>query len=130
MKKLLISTLTTLMLVSVVTYAQAPKAKRTLEQRKEIRISKIDARLTKIKERRSCMNSASSLEEMQKCRVEKNRNKPFKLRKGMTFEEKKAKKIAKIDKRILKVEALKSCIKNALSVKEIKACKPKRDNKK
>ncbi len=132
--KFLTSTLATLMIISVATYAetatQAPKPKKTLEQKKELRISKIDARLAKIKERRSCMNFATSLEGMQSCRVEKNKNKPFKLKKGMTFEEKKAKKIARIDKRILKVEAVKTCIQNALSVEAFKACRPKRNNKK
>ncbi len=132
--RLLTSTLATLMIISVTTYAetstQPPKQKKSLEQKKEFRITKIDTRLAKIKARRSCMNSATSLESMQSCRVEKNRNKPFKLKKGMTFEEKKSKKVARIDKRILKVEALKSCIQNALSIQEIKACRPKRDKKK
>ena len=48
----------------------------------------------------------------------------------MTFEQKKAKKIARIDTRILKVEALKSCIQNALSIEAIKACRPKKHDKK
>ena len=132
--KLLTSTLATLMIISVTTYAETPtqphKPKKTLEQKKALRISKIDTRLSKIKKRRECMSSATSLEGMQSCRVAKNRNKPFKLKKGMTFEQKKAKKIARIDKRISKVETLKSCIQNALSIEEIKACRPKNHKKK
>ena len=132
--KLLTSTIATLILISVTTYAdtssQSHKPKKTLEQKKALRISKIDARLSKIKERRACMSLATSLENMQSCRVSKNRNKPFKLKKGITFEQKKSKVIAKIDKRIVKVEAVKSCIQNALSVEEFKTCRPKNGGKK
>ena len=132
--KILTSTLATLMILSVATYAESPtqshKPKKTLEQKKALRISKIDARLNKIQERKSCMSSATSLESMQSCRVAKNKNKPFKLKKGMTFEQKKSKVIARIDKRISKVEAVKSCIQNALSVEAFKACRPKKGEKK
>ena len=128
--KILTSTLATLMLISVTTYAetstQPHKPKKTLEQKKALRISKIDARLNKIQERKSCMSSATSLEGMQSCRVAKNRNKPFKLKKGMTFEQKKSKIIARIDKRIAKVESIKSCVQNALSLEVFKACRPKK----
>jgi len=132
--KLLTSTLATLMLISATSYADTPtqphKPKKTLEQKKALRISKIDTRLSKIKKRRECMSSATSLEGMQSCRVAKNRNKPFKLKKGMTFEQKKSRVIARIDRHISKIETLKSCIHNALSVKDIKACRPKNHEKK
>ncbi len=129
--KLLTSTLATLMLITVTTYAETPtQPKKTLEQKKTLVISKLDRRLSKIKERKSCMSSATSLEGMQSCRVPKNRNKPFRLKKGVTFEQKKSRVIARIDKRIAKVEAVKSCVQNALSIKDIKACRPKNRGKK
>ena len=128
--KLLTSTLATLMLMSATAYAEtSTQPKKTLEQKKVHRISKIDARLSKIKERKNCMSSATSLEGMQSCRVAKNRNKPFKLKKGVTFEQKKSRVVARIDKRIAKVEAVKSCVQNALSVEAFKACRSKKRGK-
>ncbi len=132
--KFLTSTIATLMIISITTYAETPnqphKPKKSLEQKKALKISRIDEHLSKIKKRRECINSATSLEKMQSCRVAKNRNKPFKLKKGMTFEQKKSRIIARIDKRIAKVEAVKSCVQNALSIKDIKACLPKNHGKK
>ncbi len=99
-------------------------------EKKEKRINKITQRITKVENRRNCMENASSLKDMQSCRVEKNRNKPFKLKKGMTFEQKRSKVVNRITKRLSKITQRKTCVQNALNIADLKACRPVKKSKK
>ncbi len=112
--------------LSVATFADGST---NFSDKKAKRVSKLTERLVKIEKRKSCIQSATSLEEMQTCRVKKNRNKPFKLKEEMSFETKKDKIIARITKRISKVTQHKTCVQNALTIDELKACKPKQNRK-
>jgi len=120
---------TTFLLASltITTFADAPA---NFADRKAKRITKITEHLTKMEKRKSCMSSASSLAAMQMCRVAKHQNKPFKLKKGMTFETKRANIVNRITKRIEKVTQRKTCVENALTVADLKACRPHRKHKK
>ena len=120
---------TSILLVSltIATFADKPA---NFEDRKAKKISKITERLTKIENRKNCMSNATSLDGMQSCRVAKNKNKPFKLKKGMTFEAKKTKVVNRITNRISKVTQHKTCVQNSLNIADLKACKPQRKAKK
>ena len=121
--------LTTAILIlslTVVTFADKPD---NFNAGKEKRINKVSQRIIKIENRKQCMQNATSLNGLQACRVEKNRNKPFKLKKGMTFEAKKTKIVNRISNRLSKITQLKSCIQNALNSTDLKACKPKKKSK-
>ena len=120
---------TTLLLASltITTFADAPA---NFADRKAKRITKITEHLTKMETRKSCMSNATSLTAMQMCRVTKNQNKPFKLKKGMTFETKRTNIVNRITKRIEKVTQRKTCVENALTVADLKACRPHKKNKK
>jgi len=121
--------ITTLLLASltITTFADAPA---NFADRKAKKITKITEHLKKMETRKSCMSNANSLTDMQMCRVTKNQNKPFKLKKGMTFETKRTNVVNRITKRIEKVTQRKTCIQNALSVTDLKACSPHKKNKK
>jgi len=123
----LLTTSILLISLTMATFADKPTK---FENRKAKKISKITERLVKIESRKSCMQNATSLEGMQTCRVVKNQNKPFKLKKGMTFEAKKTKIINRITKRISKVTQYKTCVQNSLNITDLKACKPQRKTKK
>jgi hypothetical protein len=116
---------TTLLIASLSVSAFADKT-TSFNEKKEKRITKITQHLTKVQNRKSCVQNASSLESMQSCRVEKNKNKPFKLKKGMTFEQKKSKVVSKISNRITKITQRKTCVQNSLNVADLKACKPQK----
>lgn len=120
---------TTLLLtaITVVTFANNPANFNT---KKEKILTKITTRITKIENRKTCLQNATSLKGMQSCRVEKNKNKAFKLKESMTFEQKKSKILNRITKRLSKINRRKSCVENALNNKELKACKPQRKVKK
>lgn len=116
----LLTTTFLLTAITVVTFANNPANFNT---KKEKIITKITTRITKIENRKSCLQNATSLEAMQSCRVKKNRNKPFKLKKSMTFEQKKSKIVSRVTKRLSKINRRKSCVENALNNKELKACR-------
>jgi len=120
---------TTLLLASltITTFADAPT---NFADRKAKKIAKITERLTNMEIRKSCMSQATSLAGMQMCRVTKNQNKPFKLKKGMTFEAKRTNVVNRITKRFEKVTQRKTCVQNSLTVADLKACKPEKKNKK
>lgn len=119
---------TTLLIVSLSVASLADKA-ANFNVKKEKRITKITQRLVKIENRKDCMKTATSLKGMQSCRVEKNRNKPFKTKQNMTFEQRQSKVINRITKRISKISQRKTCIENALNIIDLKACNPKRKAK-
>ena len=125
-RNILMKLLTTTFLftaITVVTFANNPA---TFNTKKEKILTKVTTRITKIKNRKSCFQNATSLETMQSCRVEKNKNKPFKLKENMTFEQKKSKILHRITKRLSKINKRKSCVENALDNKALKACKPQK----
>lgn len=101
-------------------------AQQTLEEKKIKVINKIEQRLLKVKNRKTCMQNALSLTEMQSCRVKKHQNKPFKVKKGVTFEEKKTKVLKRIENHLNRMIERKVCIEKASSKKEIKACRIKK----
>jgi len=120
---------TTLLLASltITTFADAPA---NFADRKAKRITKITEHLTNMETRKNCMSNATSLAGMQMCRVTKNQNKPFKLKKGMTFETKRSNVVKRISKRLEKATQRKTCVENALTVADLKACRPHKKNKK
>jgi len=129
---------TTLLLtsLSVAIFAESPVViplpenpialKAKVEKLKKKRLKKINTRLANMEKRKVCMGDSNSLKEMQMCRIKKNQHKAFKLKKGMTFEEKKNNKLAKIAKHMEKVKNLKACIESASTVEGIKSCKIKK----
>ena len=122
--------LTTSILVLSLTVAIFADKPTNFTDRKAKKISKITERLVKIENRKNCIQNATSLEGMQTCRVAKNKNKPFKLKKGMTFEAKKTKILNRITNRISKVNQHKTCVQNVLNIADLKACKPQKKAKK
>jgi len=120
---------TSILLISLTMATFADKAGK-FDDRKARKISKITERLVKIEKRKSCMENATSLEGMQICRVAKNQNKPFKLKKGMSFEIKKTKVLTRIKNRIVKVSQYKRCVENSLTGADLKACRAERKAKK
>ena len=121
--------ITTILLLSLSVVAFADNS-ANFDKKKEKIITKITQRLVKVENRKSCMQNATSLEKMQTCRVEKHKNKPFKLKKGMTFEAKQTKVVNRITNHITKITQRKTCVVNALNIAELKACKPTRKHKK
>jgi hypothetical protein len=122
--------LTTTLLIASLSVAAFADKTANFNEKKEKRITKITQNLTKVQNRKSCMQNASSLEGMQSCRVEKNKNKPFKLKKGMTFQQKQSKIVTRISNRISKITQRKTCVQNSLNIADLKACKPQRKAKK
>lgn len=122
--------LTTSILLASLTIATFAEKPANFEDRKAKKISKITERLVKIETRKNCVSNATSLEGMQTCRVAKNKSKPFKMKKGMTFEAKKTKVLNRIINRISKVNQHKTCVQNSLNIADLKACKPQRKAKK
>ena len=120
---------TTILLLSLSTATFADNT-TNFNQKKDQKISKITQRLVNASKRKMCMQNATSLEGMQTCRVEKHKNKPFKLKKGMTFEEKKTKVVNRITNHISKMNQRKTCIENSLNIADLKACKPTKKHKK
>ena len=123
----ILTTAILLLSLSIVSFADNSA---NFSQKKEKRINKITQRLIKVEKRKSCMQDATSLKGMQSCRVEKHKNKPFKLKKGMTFEEKKTNVVNRITNHIFKMNQRKTCIENALNIADLKACKPTKNHKK
>jgi len=121
--------LTTTLLVASLTITTFANTSTDFANRKAKRIAKITEHLAKIEKRKNCMSHATSLGEMQMCRVAKHQNKPFKLKKGMTFEQKRTKVVNRITKYLEKVTQRKTCIENALTVTDLKACKPHKRHK-
>ena len=99
------------------------KATQKLDKKKTKIVKKITTRLANLKQRKVCMANASSLKEMQSCRIEKFKNRPFKLKKGMTFEKKKEKKLSRMSSRILMLEKKISCVQDASNITVLKACR-------
>jgi len=118
---------TTLIVASL---SSALFAQQTLEEKKTKVIHKIEQRVLKIQNRKTCMQNALSLKEMQSCRVKKNQDKPFKLKEGLTFEAKKTKVLKRIDNHLTKIKERKVCIEKASSKEEFKACRVKKHHKK
>lgn len=128
MKKIAL-TVATMLLINIGAYADSPavgKHHKTLDQRKSNRVTKIDEKINLLQKRKECISNTTSLEQMQKCRPKKYINKPFKLKQGMTIEQKKSKKLKKINKHINKLESVKSCIQNASTMVDLKNCKSKK----
>jgi len=121
--------LTTTLLVASLTITTFANTSTNFDNRKAKRITKITKHLANIEKRKNCMSNATSLTEMQMCRVAKHQNKPFKLKKGMTFEQKKTKVINRISKYLERVTQRKTCIENALTITDLKACKPHKRHK-
>ena len=96
---------------------------KNFNAKKEKILNRINKRLNHVQKRKTCMGQATSLGEMQACRIEKNKNKPFKLKKGMTFQEKQKQKLDKMSRRISILQNKKNCVSKATTMKEIKSCK-------
>ncbi len=124
--------LTTALLVATLTITTFANTEMSanFNVKKEKILTKITTRIAKVENRKSCMEKATSLKEMQLCRIEKNRNKPFKMKKGITFEVKQSKIVNRISKRLTKMNQRKSCVENSLTNKALKACRTERKNKK
>ncbi len=124
--------LTTTLLVATLTITTFANTEMSanFNVKKEKILTKITTRIAKVENRKSCMEKATSLKEMQLCRIEKNRNKPFKMKKGITFEVKQSKIVNRISKRLTKMNQRKSCVENSLTNKALKACRTERKNKK
>ena len=122
--------LTTTILVLSLSIAAFADNSANFNEKKEKRITKITQRLVKVENRKSCMQNATSLEGMQTCRAEKHKDKPFKLKKGMTFEAKQTKVVNRITNHISKINQRKTCVQDALNIADLKACKPTKKHKK
>lgn len=120
--------MTTLLLTTLTVTAFANETSNFSIKKEKI-LSKITTRIAKVENRKNCMQNATSLEKMQSCRVKKYKNRPFKLKKGMTFEEKRTKVVNRITKRIVKINKRKACVENALDIRALKACKPQKKTK-
>ena len=99
------------------------KSLKKFTKRKTKIVTALTKRLENIKQRKVCMSSSTSLKAMQSCRVEKYKDRPFKLKKKMTFEERKEKKLKKMTSRILILEKKTACVQNASNLTLLKACK-------
>ncbi len=128
MKKITL-TVASLVIMSIGAYANSPivgKHHKTLEQRKSIRVNKVNEKINALQKRKECISSATSLEQMQHCRPKRYSNKSFKLKQNMTLEQRKSKKLAKMNRHLKKLEAKKSCILNASTMVDLKKCKNKK----
>jgi len=122
--------LTTTLLLTTLTMATFADAPSHLAHKKAKIVAKITKHLTNMEKRKACMAQATSLNTMQMCRMVKHQNRPFKLKEGMSFETKRAKIVNRIAKRIERVKQRKSCVENALTMRELKACRPHRKHRK
>jgi len=127
---LLLTTLSLGLMANSPEVIEVPSQENTInknfKKKQEKRVKHITKRIQNITERKECMNNSLSLTQMQKCRIKKNKNKPFKLKKGMTFKMKKDKKIKKMNLRIDFLNKKITCIKNSNDIDEVKTCQQKK----
>lgn len=114
MKKIL--GLTTLLVISL--------NAATVEDKVEIESLSHKNRIAILQEAEKCIQNAKTKEEYKRCeKIEKDGRKK---NKEELLEVKKEKLIQKLDKRILKIEQMKECIKNAQDNKAFQQCRPKK----
>lgn len=122
--------LTITILIASLSVATFANDTANFNTKKEKRINKITERIKKVENRKNCVQNATSLEGIQACKVEKNRDKPVKVKEGQTFQDKQAKIVNRITNRLGKINAHKTCVQNAQNFADLKACKPQKKPKK